>query len=179
MSIRKVLVLKAGDTKILRRKIKIISIAKEGTINLTTTCPSLDLTNTEDLACWGIDYAVDGQGGANPWDKEDVRFTGIGYLDEYYAQDFSADDPKGIALFVKNTQAGLFTYTFGYDSHDLGSDGSTGDRLAHRIVFKGPTSVVSTMYATFTTPNYGPIRIFATPCTNTTYCCHDSVSDAA
>jgi hypothetical protein len=80
----KVLTIQAGDTAIVKKGIKIKSIVKNGSINLSSDC--FDLEQTEDYACYVfvIAAASHENSDTDPIERENTYAIGITVNGKYY-----------------------------------------------------------------------------------------------
>lgn len=80
-STQKVLTLKPGDSTILKKGVKILSVIKDGNVSLTSSCPELSdiLNNAETYTCYGFLTAIQNDlgGHSEPYQGDNFWFYGV------------------------------------------------------------------------------------------------------
>jgi hypothetical protein len=160
----KSVILHPGDTEVIKKHVKILSVATDGPITLTSPC-DLNLGATETYICASILFAADTAGHAAPWStvNNDAVITEIGYLDKKYPITAAANilniaDQTAAIKAVLPDGVSLYTNIIGR--------GFTGERQAFKLLVKIPSSFLSTFYIKWKVVDYSPLKIFAEPCTD-------------
>lgn len=156
-----VLVIKAGETKVLPKGAKVVSVAKDGDISATSSCEDVQelLDNAEEYKCYQLRWAVDesASGGSHPWeyDNSDAKFIGFGYAGHFHeSEPITGNNDVTILNFIKSIlPAGVLTYS-------SSTDYSEAERITQKLVLKLPASIGDTFYLRFDVASYSPLNIY-------------------
>ena len=179
---RKVLVLRPGETGILKRSAKIVSVAIDGDLEVTTTCEEFedDLENQEIFQCFMVGYNTGKNNNeSEPFDgNSDTVVTSFGYLNRQFdlPNTFTGLDgktgmdpelPQALSdKIVELADDGIFLYNAGVQVAD------PGNMETWQLSFKAPKSVADTFYLEFWVRDFGKVRVYARDCDE---CCPDNV----
>ena len=166
---QKILVVRPGETGVLKKSAKILSVAKDGDLYATSSCESMNerIANAETYVCASVSYSESaGGGGSHPWGdsaNEDVAVE-FGYLDQRYTINPTVlGDPQSLAANIKSTAPlGVILYAHGENLEQ------SAQRYEKRVVVKIPESLLLTFYIKWNVKGFGPVKIYALPCAN---CC--------
>lgn len=168
----KSIMLHPGDTEVIKKHIKILSVATDGPISLTSPC-NIDLNATETYQCINIRYAYTDSNTTGAWGiPANVTLNEIGYLDKKFT--ITGGNPVSDGALITNSiktvlPTGVSLYT-GYTQPD-----PTGHRGKMRIVMKVPSSIIPTLYLKFAVTDASPIKVLAENCDDSLgACCPDT-----
>lgn len=151
----KTLIVKAGSPGIVKPGLKIISVASNGTVNVTSNCPSIQskLTQIEEYQCYEIVWEGDDRsGGSGSWEVDDVRVTKIDIAGTAYNIDLPLVPlntlvdriknvvPSGLMLLGPNTQG------------QAGWIQSVTNKVNFALCFKTLPSIAGSIYMEFSNP---------------------------
>jgi hypothetical protein len=181
------LVLRPGETGVLKANATILTVTKDGSVDATSTCTSIQdaIDRADSMACFRVLFVAEGNIGANSgpfrWDNGDLKIAGITIanssygLDDFVFTGFSGDDDARSEAFVTRVQEKL-----GVNSPirplSMKKTGNIGERDEFKFLFKAPSSLGTSVYLTITSPSGGDPdltvgRFYATLCAD---CCSES-----
>lgn len=150
---------------ILKAGAKIVSVVKEGNINASTNCPSLQtaIDNAESMACFKIIWVAEGNKnndtGPFSWTNGDMKVVGFGIGDRYYSMNnltfniFTSDQERN-TTFLNTLRTAM-----GADALvkpvSMFKSGNIGERDEFRFAFKAPESLGTTAYLKVSSPGGG------------------------
>lgn len=169
------IILHPGDTQVIKKHVKILSVATDGPISLTSPC-DINLNATETYQCVQIQYCVTNPGATGAWGvPADVTMTEIGYLDKKYSITGTGNvyDTGNLVNTIKAVlPVGVSLYT-----NIVVSFPEVGNRDCFKIVLKIPSSFIPSFYAKWDINGYSPLKIFAETCDDSAGACCPATSD--
>jgi hypothetical protein len=159
------LVIRAGQTAVLKKGVTILSVVKNGSVDATSTCTEVQdaIDDAESAACFKIVFLGEGDegGGSGPfrWDNGDLKIAGISIADNFYdLGDFTLNgyfsDTQRSSAFVTKVES-----TIGNDSPiepiSMNNTGELGERDEFKFVFTAPASLGTSVSLKITGPAAG------------------------
>lgn len=166
LGVRRVLVIHGGETGVIKKNVKILSVGINGDAEPSSVCTNVQtaLANAEAFECFEIAYAVDDNpgGGTSAWDLTDpnAKIVGFGYADTLIELNLHITAPSDNVLssnILSNIPNGIFIGMTDFSGHDAGDRGTGG------IFFKTlPSLQEEGIYLKFSVPGASPTaRIYA------------------
>lgn len=175
----KYLTIKAGDTGVLRKNVRILSVVSDGNAEADSDC--ITLPEAEPLVCFSLKWAVESDegGGTGPWSigDTDALITDIIIANTTYSVNLpidggnndvvfpAANNPSDLEIYIAaNIPSSVMTPV------DLSSN-PVGERREMTFLFKAAESIGSQVYFRFTGPGFTDgALIYAQLCDG---CCDD------
>jgi hypothetical protein len=164
-SVTKTLVVKPGQTMVLKAGVNIVSIIKEGNIAGTTNCETLQdqIDNAETMACFKLVWVAEGNKnndtGPFSWANGDMKIVGFGIGDSFFDMNnltfniFSSENERSENFVTRlNTAMGASAIV---KPVSVFKTGNIGERDEFKFVFKAPLSLGTTAYLKISSPSAG------------------------